>query len=449
MATAATHTETKPAVSAYAWYVVGVLTLCYTISYIDRQILGTFVGPIREAFSITDAQFGMLQGLGFAIFYTFMGLPLGRIVDRTSRRNLIVAGIVVWSFFTAWCANASSYDMLFIGRIGVGVGEATLGPAAMSMLADIFPVERLGLATSIFYIGNLLGASLALIIGGAVREAVAGTLVSVPVFGPMEGWRIVFLMLGIPGIIFALLVFTIKEPVRRGLMRGADGQVSKPTIAQAAREIGKRWQSVAGISLAFSCQAGCNYAFTAWAVEYFLRVYNWQPGQTTRALGFLLVTCGIGGLYTGGWISDRWQKRGITDATLRIAIPSALGVLIFFPAAMLVPTPGMSLTLLAPALFSVALPMGTAGAAFQNIFPNQIRGQVSALYLFILNIGGLPIGNYIPGLLTTSVFHDDQKLGAAVALTIGVCGTLMLALILATRGPYRRHFAMMHGGASS
>ena len=169
-------------VSNYAWYVVGVLTLCYTLSYIDRQILNTFVGPIRTEFSITDAQFGLLQGLGFAIFYTFMGLPLGRVVDQANRRNLIVLGIVVWSFFTAVCAMASTYNMLFIGRIGVGVGEATLGPAAFSILADYFPRERLGLAANIFYVGNLAGASLALIIGGVVREAVAGTI-GVPILG--------------------------------------------------------------------------------------------------------------------------------------------------------------------------------------------------------------------------------------------------------------------------
>lgn len=446
MATAA-HKETAPAVSVYGWYVVGVLTLCYTLSYIDRQILGTFVGPIRQAFNITDAQFGLLQGLGFAIFYTFVGLPLGRVVDRANRRNIIVAGIVIWSFFTAWCAMADSYAMLFIGRVGVGVGEATLGPAAMSMLADMFPVQRLGLATSLFYIGNLLGAGLALIIGGAVRQAVAGKLVEVPVLGPLDGWRIVFLLLGVPGMIFALVVFTIKEPARRGLMRGAAGEVAQPSLREALAEIAKRWQSVAGISFAFACQAACNYGFNAWAVEHFLRVHNWQPGQTTRALGFLVITCGIGGLYTGGWIADRWQKRGVTDASLRIAVPSAIGIVLFFPAAMLAPTPELSLALVAPGLFTIALPMGTAGASFQHIFPNQVRGLVSALYLFILNIGGLPIGNYVPGFLTTNVFDNDKMLGAAVAVTIGVCGTLMLILITLTRRPYRRHFAMMHPGA--
>jgi MFS family permease len=436
-----------PPVTSYAWYVVGVLTACYTLSYIDRQILGTFVGPIRQEFGITDAQFGMLQGLAFAIFYTFVGLPLGRVVDRANRRNIIIAGVIIWSFFTTSCALADSFTQLFISRIGVGIGEATLGPAAFSIMADYFPRERLGTASNIFYIGNMAGASLALLIGGAVRQAVAGT-VAVPILGEISGWRVVFLLLGIPGMIFALIVFTVKEPARKSLMRGADGLAANLSVAQVWREIGLRWQSVAGISLAFACQAACNYGFSAWAVEYFLRVHKWQPGQTTRALGFLMITCAVAGLYVGGWMCDRWTRRGILDAPLRVTIPSAIGVVLFLATAMLAPTPEISLALAAPGLFMIALPMGVAGASFQHIFPNQVRGQVTALYLFILNIGGLPLGNYLPGFLTTQVFKDDLKLGVAVAITIGICGTLMLLFALATRGPYRRHYEMMHPGAA-
>jgi len=434
------------AVTTYAWYVVGVLTLCYTLSYIDRQILNTFVGPIRAEFSISDAQFGLLQGLGFAIFYTLVGLPLGRVVDQASRRNLIVVGIMIWSLFTAVCAMAGSYNMLFIGRIGVGVGEATLGPAAFSILADYFPRERLGLAANIFYVGQLLGASLALIIGGVVREAVAGQI-TVPILGAIAGWRFVFLLLGIPGMIFAMLVFTVREPARSSVLRRADGGADRPGIAQSLSQIRERWQSIAGVSLAFAFQAACNYGFMAWAVEHFLRTHHWQPGQTTRALGFLIITCGGGGLYVGGLLCNRLQKRGVVDAPLLVSIPSAIGILVFMPAAMLAGTPELALTLAAPGLFFLALPMGAAGASLQHIVPNQLRGQVSALYLFILNIGGLPIGSYVPGYLTTNVFKNDQMLGVAVATTIGVCATLMLVLILATRRPYRRDYEMMRAQA--
>jgi len=216
-----------------------------------------------------------------------------------------------------------------------------------------------------------------------------------------------------------------------------------PVIPALLREPTPHWTD----ALAFAFQAGCNYGFMAWSVEHFLRTHHWQPGQTTRALGFLIVTCGSAGLYVGGLLCDRWQKRGIIDAPLLVSIPSGIGILLFLPAAMLAGTPELALALAAPGLFCLALPMGAAGASLQHIVPNQLRGQVSALYLFILNIGGLPIGSYVPGYLTTIVFKNDQMLGVSVALTIAVCATLMLVLITTTRRPYRRHYEMMRAQA--
>jgi MFS family permease len=432
-----------PPVSGQAWYTVGVFMMCYTLSFIDRQILGTFVDPIKQDFGVTDAQVGMLQGLAFALFYTFIGLPLGRWVDKTNRRNLIAAGVLIWSFFTASCAFATSFDMLFISRMGVGIGEATLGPAAFSIMIDLFPRQRMGVAASVFYWGNLLGAGLALLVGGAVREA-AATMApwNIPFMGEVTGWRLVFVMLGIPGMLFALLVFTVKEPVRKAMAVGADGKVFHPSMAEVFAQIKLRWQSVLGISVAVVFQAGSNYAFMGWAVTHFLRTHHWGPGQTTRALGTLTITCGIAGLYAGGWLSDRLHRKGITDAPLLVAIPSAIGIMTFLTATMLAPTPEMALMFAAPGLFCLTLPMGTAGAAVPGLFPNQYRGFVTALYLFILNGGSLPIGNYIPGYINTN-FFNEQQVGTASAITIGFCGVMMLILILATRSKYREHYAMI------
>src|ERR1700730_16906577 len=143
-------------VSRYSWYVVAVLMLCYTLSFIDRQILSLLVTPIKTDLGISDTRVGLLQGFSFALFYALMGLPLGRIADVSNRRNLITAGILFWSFFTSACAGAKSFMTLFMARMGVGVGEAALNPAAFSILSDYFPKERLGVAVSVFYFGNLL-----------------------------------------------------------------------------------------------------------------------------------------------------------------------------------------------------------------------------------------------------------------------------------------------------
>ena len=132
--------------SRSAWYIVAVLTLAYTFSYVDRSILGLMVGPIREDLQISDTEFSLLAGLAFALFYTLLGIPIARLADRTNRRNLIAAGIALWSLMTAVCGLARSFGQLFVARVGVGVGEAALSPAAYSMIADLFPKERLGRA---------------------------------------------------------------------------------------------------------------------------------------------------------------------------------------------------------------------------------------------------------------------------------------------------------------
>src|SRR5262249_48290366 len=160
---------------AYAWYVLTVLTAMYTLSFMDRQVLGFLVGPIKRDLQISDTRVALLGGLAFALFYTFLGLPLGRYADSGNRKNLASLSVLVWSFFTAGCAGARSFTSLFLARMGVGIGEAGLSPCAYSMLTDTFPKERLGLALSIYYFGNILGSAMAQILGGTIIGAVART----------------------------------------------------------------------------------------------------------------------------------------------------------------------------------------------------------------------------------------------------------------------------------
>jgi MFS family permease len=436
-------------VPAYAWYVVIALTACYTLSFIDRQILGLLVAPIKKDLAISDTRVALLQGLAFALFYTILGLPMGRIADAHNRRNLVSAGIAFWSFFTAACAAARSFWSLFFARMGVGVGEATLGPAAYSLIADYFPKERLGLAMSVYYCGNILGSSLAMIVGGSVVQAVSQTAeITVPVLGAISSWRVTFLLLGIPGILFALLALTVREPQRRGLMRSASGS-SALSLGEAWAQILRRWQTMAGVSLAFVFQAACNYGFMAWINPYFQRVHGWNIGQSGRSVGLVVLIFGCAGLYYGGWLCDRWQRRGIIDAPVKVAIPCALGMMVLFPIAMLMTNPWWSLAFTGVGLFFMAMPMGTAAVALQVIFPNQLRGVVTALYLFILNLGALTIGPLLPAVFNDYVFQDESKVGYSLALTIGFASVVMLGLILATLRPFRRDYLAMHGSVTA
>ena len=420
--------------------------LCYTLSFVDRQILALLVPFIKADLKINDTLVGLLAGTAFAVFYAVMGLPLGRVADSANRRNLISICIAFWSIFTAGCSLARSYAMLFLARMGVGIGEAGLNPASFSILSDLFPKERLGAALSVFYIGNLLGSSLALIVGGSVVQAVTRQPeIILPILGTMASWRATFLILGLPGLLFALLVFTVKEPIRKNLARTSSG-TTKLSLEQTFAEIRSRWQSVLGISVGFALQAACNYGFNLWVPQYFLRVHGWTIGQTGRALGLLILPFGCLGLYLGGWFSERWQKQGKIDGALLVGIPCAVGILLFLVPAMLMPSAGLSLALIGPGFFFLVLPMGTAGAALQLIFPNQVRAQVSALYLFILNLGGLSLGPLLPGVFTDYLFKDPKMIGVSLALTMAVAAILMIVVISATRRPYREHYLKMNPG---
>lgn len=413
----------------YAWYVALVLMLCNTLSFIDRQILGLLVTPIKLELGISDTRIGLLQGLAFGIFYTLLGIPMGRLVDRGNRRNLVAAGIFLWSLMTAACAGARGFWMLFAARMGVGVGEATLSPSAFSLLSDYFPRERLGTALSVFSMGIFFGSGLALIIGGLV-------------IGAVGSWRLTFLIVGLPGLLASLLVFTIKEPVRKNLLGGKTQPLS---LGEVFAQVKLRWQSVVGICLAFAFQALCNYSQQAWLPTYFARVHGWQPKQAGLTLGVISLITGLLGAYLGGALCDRWQRHGKTDAPLRVGVLATTLAGIFFSLALALPALQLQLVLLVPAFFFLAMPIGSSYASLQLILPNQVRGQVGALQVFTLNLFGLILGPFLPGFFNDYLFKNPLMVGWSLALTVGLASLLSAVLFYATWRPYRMHYAQMHG----
>ena len=437
------ESQSRQADLRYAWYVVFALTSIYMLSYMDRVILSLLVAPMKRDLGISDTEVGLLQGLAFGLFYTFLGLPLGRLADTKNRRNLIAVGVVLWSFFTSLCSVARSYLTLFLSRMGVGVGEASLSPSAYSLIADYFPRERLGVAISVYYMGVFIGSGMSMLVTGTIIDKLAHTpLISVPLIGAIASWRVVFLVVGLPGILFALLVYTIKEPLRRDLLKTRTGENSRLDMAEAAREIGKRWQSLLGISVGSIFQSVPAFALLSWTPTYFQRVHGWTAGQSGRALAVLLLTFGCSGMFTGGWLSDRWMKRGVKEAPLRVGVLCGIGTLLL-PAAFLAPSIEGTFPLLALGIFFLSLAMGTSAAALQRIFPNQVRGQVSALYLFLLNLGGQTLGPLMPGVFNDRLFHDPKAVGASLAITMGTSAILMIAAFRSTYRHYRADCEML------
>jgi MFS family permease len=425
-----------------AWYALGVLTLCYTFSYIDRQILAFLVGPLKQDMHISDTEIGLLQGLAFAMFYAFFGLPMGMLADRFSRRNIVLAGLLVWSAMTALSGAARTYWTLVLARMGVGVGEAVINPCALSMIADYFPQERLSSALSVYMMGIQLGAGLALIIGGVVVHAVTHMPpIEIAGYGAVAPWRLTFAVVGLPGLLIALVLATVKEPPRQTTDRSSS---ATPPLGAALREILARWQAVLGLAVMIGCQALSNYALLGWGPTFFERVHGWPRSQTGLVLGTITLASGCLGLYLGGRLADTWQRKGITDATLRVGIVSLIGVGLALPTAMLLPAASGTVTMLAIGVLFVGLPIGSSYAGVQFIFANRIRGLASAVVILIVNLLGLGLGSLLPGVFTDYLFADEHRVGDSIALTIALSSLAGLSAVTATLRPYRRHYAEMH-----
>ena len=423
----------------YAWYVVGVLTVAYIFSFVDRQIINLLVDPIREDLNLTDTQISLLQGIAFALFYTLMGIPIARLADVGNRRAIIAAGVFLWSLMTALCGLAKSFGQLFAARIGVGVGEAALSPPSYSLFSDYFPPGKVTRAIAVFTGGSFLGAGLAYIIGGYVVDFVTRLeVVDVPVFGQIRAWQMAFIVVGLPGILLALLVLSLREPARRGLLGDQPGAVPKgipiKEIVAFLRENRRTYgHHMIGVSM-FVMLA---YAILAWTPAFFIRKYGWTPGEVGLVYGSMLLVFGTSGVVGAGWIADALRRRGYTDANLRVIMIGALCSTPLGVAAFLVDNIWLALALMAPFTFLWGLPHGIAPAALQPVTPNQMRAQVSALYLLAVNLIGLGIGPTFVALLTDYLYGESALVGHSLATVVAISAPLS-ALILYTGLKYYR-----------
>lgn len=428
---------------AYSWYVVGVLLLAYTLSFVDRMILSLLVEPIRAAFEISDTQVSLLIGLAFALFYTLFGLPLAWIADRYNRRNLIVAGIAVWSFMTAGCGLAGSYASLFAARMGVGVGEATLSPAAFSMLSDYFPRDKLARAMAVYSIGVPLGSGVALVLGSFVVKAVlAAPQVDVPFFGAVDAWRLIFVWVGAPGLLVALLMLTVREPFRRGRAvtnaQAASAELAPGLLAHLGTQRSVLGALFGGMSLIGIVM----YGAIAWIPTFFARTYGMDIAQAGLWFGIIMAIGGAVGLIAGGALADRLFEKGVGDAHLRVM---RLSILLGGPpmlAVALMPNSTLALVMLALA-FPCMTMHGVGSVALQLITPNEYRARLTALYFFVVNLVGLGFGPVLIALLTDNLFSDDAAIRYSIATVTGIA--LPLAAVILTLGfkSYARELAHM------
>jgi len=437
--------EQPPYPSAgYAWYVVGVLMIVYVVSFIDRQVIFLLVEPIKRDLQISDSQVSLLQGLSFAIFYTLLGIPFGRLADRYSRRWIIAAGVFVWSLFAAACGLARDFWQLFLARMGVGVGEAALSPAAYSLMTDYFPPEKLGRAFSVYGMGITLGSGLAFVVGGFVIMFVSGegATVTLPLFGEIRAWQFVFIVTGLPGIPLALLMLTVREPVRRGLL-AAKAALNAPAprqvpFSEVVGFIAQRRRVFVPHFLGFAVLALAGYGTVAWFPTMMVRTHGLSPAEVGKIFGLILMISATAGLYAAGRLADWLTARGYADAPMRVSLGIALVGLPFGLAVPLLPEPWMIWSALIVSSFVASSWAGVSAAAVAMVTPNQMRGQVSAIYLFVVNIIGLGFGPTAVALLTDFLYGDPALVRYSLSTLALLTGPLAAFLFWRVLAPFRQ-----------
>jgi len=427
------HTAPPFPSASRAWIVVALLLMAYTVSLIDRQILSLMVQPIRAHLQISDTQISLLHGLAFAIFYTLFGVFLGRAADHWSRRNMIIAGMTLWCLATAACGLAGSFTQLFIARIFVGIGEATLSPAAYSMIADYFPRERRARAMSVYSMGVFWGSGLALVLGGlAITATSQAHSVVLPVLGELQSWQLAFIVVGLPGLLVAALMLVVREPARREL--SAQGSRTSDTLAFFRANAAVLTTMI----LAFGANGLINFGLASWAPTFFIRAFGWTAGQIGTLYGAILLVCGSGGIFVGGWVADRFVMAGRQDGVLRTMRYSALLMIPSLCLFSVVESSTSALVALGLATFILGLPTGLAPVALYAITPNQFRGQVTACYLFSVTLIGMALGATLIALATDQLFKNDLAVGHSLALVTSLAAAFSYVFLTISSRLQRR-----------
>lgn len=431
--------------SAQAWYLVFTLLFFYIFSFIDRQIIALMVEPIKRDLQMTDTQIGLLQGLSFAILYCTLGVPIGRLADRMSRKKIIAAGVVIWSLMATLCGLAKSVTQLFLARIGVGVGEAALSPAAYSMITDAFPTEKLGRAFSVYNMGIPIGSGIALLVGGFVVGAVSteGATVTLPLVGEVRAWQFVFIVTGAPGLLLPLLLLAVREPTRRGLISlgSARAGEQKIPLMDVVRYMRKHGGFYSLHSIALGLFAMVTYAVGAWLPTVMNRTYGIAPATIGAVMGLSMLSINVLGILIAGRLCDRWTARGIVDAPIRVCFIVAIGIAAtgvftpFMPTATL----GLIMLCIAGLPFHGFVAMGPM--AINQVTPNQMRAQASSVYLFVVNFLGMAVGPALVPIISDYILRDPQQIRWGLSIVVLV-GSLLAAVLLWIERPlYRARMA--------
>ncbi len=427
------------------WSAVLVLMVVGTVLQVDNRVLSLLIRPIKQDFNLSDTSIGWLTGFAFSAVYLLFGVALARYVDRGSRRVIISLGLAAWGAAATLCGMAQNFVQLVLARMMLGAGESLNQPASLSLLSDLFPAARLPRAIAVMTIGNVLSSALSLLLSALVIGLV---LHAPPIHFAglvIRGWQLVFICVGLPGLLLApLVLFALPEPPRRLLKTGDRPKKSLVTVlGHWWRNNDVYWPMFVGLGL--SAVAGGGRA--VWDAPFFDRTFGWSAVQYATTLGLVDLPVGLLGLFAGVWLAEALARHGREDACLLVVVLCrVIGIpaLVLMP---LAPTPWLAIAALATAHFTLMAGIPAQSAAIQLVTPGAMRGQMTALYLLMVMVVGTGLGPLVVGAMNDYVFHSEAALRWSLFWVHLVLTPLSTGIIALGLIPYRK--AMQRANAAS
>jgi MFS family permease len=434
-----------------AWYAAILLALLFWLAILDRFILSLLIDPIKRDLGLTDVQFGLLQGFAFSVTFALFGLTAGVLTDRFNRRWTIFAGVSIWSLSTAACGLAQNFWHLTLARIGVGAGEATLNPCATSMLSDLFPRERLTSAMTVYTIGATIGAGSSVMLGGAVVQwvnshSINGSIL-LPLIGQLQSWQAVFCIIGAPGLFLSLAIFTVPEPLRRGVRASSAASAEMPgeghtrygTLLRFMRSRRRFFTChYLGFAIGNAVFGGC----AVWYASHLARNFGWKAGQIGLYLGLCLTAGGVAGKLILGPLIDALFKRGYHDAQMRV---TAACLLLATPVGVITNTSsspwifvagvGVFTTLLA------AMP-ACSFSAMNLVTPNELRGKGVALFSATAGLVGSGGGPLLIAAISDHIYGGHSTIGLGMATVVAIFCPIAAGILALGMRPMRNAVAL-------
>ena len=411
----------EPISRSHGWYAVTLLTVAYALSLLDRQLIAVLVEPIKAQFGVSDTQIGLLQGFSFAVLYSLVGIPLGRLADSSVHRvRLAAAGIILWSAMTTLSALVRNFGTLFACRVGVGIGEASLSPAAVSLIGDYFGRSNLGRAIGVYQTGSYVGSGVALSLGSAV-------LYSLTMLGPIElgagvqlaPWQMTLLICGLPGVLLGLLVcFSVREPPR------ASDAPARPELLRDGPSawdfILKERKVAVPLLAAMGFIAAMQYAFFAWVPTLFTRRFGWEIREIGVAFGAIALVTGATVPVLAGWMHDRAMRSHGIRGTFGVAL-GFTALQVGYMIAPILDSPYAALTFLALGVTGSTALGPVLNAMLQVVTPGHLRGQVMAIAIFCGVMFGYTLGPLGIGIGNDFVFRDELSIHKSLVLMAVTC----------------------------